>query len=163
MEHLELVIKATKDLSPLEFLAIMQARVRVFVVEQNCAYQEADEKDVTARHVYLKADNQIVAYARITQEENSESIHFGRVLVVKEYRQRTLGKKIVAATLAEIKRIHPTKVVRISAQTYLQKMYESFGFQAVSDVYDEDGLAHVSMVLSEESDRSTFATSVENK
>ena len=147
MEHLELVIKATEDLSPLEFLAIMQARVRVFVVEQNCAYQEADEKDVTAHHVYLKSGNQIVAYARITQEEDCGKISFGRVLVVKEYRKLKLGQNIVAATLSEIKRSHPGKTIQLSAQSHLQKMYASFGFQVTSAVYLEDGIPHVAMQL----------------
>ncbi|EKZ0119977.1 GNAT family N-acetyltransferase, partial [Enterococcus faecalis] len=86
MENLELVIKDTKELLPLEFLKIIKERVRVFVVEQNCAYQEVDDKDDTARHVYFKSNDKIVAYARITLDQNDTTISFGRVLVVKEYR-----------------------------------------------------------------------------
>ncbi|EGO8122273.1 GNAT family N-acetyltransferase [Enterococcus faecalis] len=147
MENLELVIKDTKELLPLEFLKIIKERVRVFVVEQNCAYQEVDDKDDTARHVYFKSNDKIVAYARITLDQNDTTISFGRVLVVKEYRNLKLGKKIVTETIAEIQKLYPTKVIKISAQSYLKKMYESFGFQAVSGIYLEDDIPHISMVL----------------
>ncbi|EFT94986.1 GNAT family N-acetyltransferase [Enterococcus faecalis] len=147
MENLELVIKDTKELLPLEFLKIIKERVRVFVVEQNCAYQEVDDKDDTARHVYFKSNDKIVAYARITLDQNATTISFGRVLVVKEYRNLKLGKKIVTETIAEIQKLYPTKVIKISAQSYLKKMYESFGFQAVSGIYLEDDIPHISMIL----------------
>lgn len=147
MAALELVIKDTKELTVLELLEIMKARVKVFVVEQNCPYQEVDEKDAVARHIYLKDQEKVVAYTRIVPHEDANYLSFGRVLVDKSYRKEHLGKRIVAETLAEIKRLEPQRPVKISAQNYLRGFYGSFGFQAVSDVYLEDNIPHLDMVL----------------
>lgn len=147
MAALELVIKDTKELTVLELLEIMKARVKVFVVEQNCPYQEVDEKDAVARHIYLKDQEKVVAYTRIVPHEDANYLSFGRVLVDKSYRKEDLGKRIVAETLAEIKRLEPQRPVKISAQNYLRGFYGSFGFQAVSDVYLEDNIPHLDMVL----------------
>lgn len=147
MAALELVIKDTKELTVLELLEIMKARVKVFVVEQNCPYQEVDEKDAVARHIYLKDQEKVVAYTRIVPHEDANYLSFGRVLVDKSYRKEDLGKRIVAETLAEIKRLEPQRPVKISAQNYLRGFYGSFGFQAVSDVYLEDNIPHLDMIL----------------
>lgn len=147
MPDFELVIKDTQDLTPFELLEIMKARVRVFVVEQNCAYQEVDDKDDTARHLYFKANNRLIAYARITLTGNPETISFGRVLVVKEYRSLHLGRKIVEETITEINKHSPNRTIKISAQEYLRDMYSSLGFKATSETYLEDGIPHIEMEL----------------
>lgn len=147
MENLELVVKKTSELSSKELLNIMQERIKVFVVEQNCPYQEIDAADENATHVELKKAGKLVAYARIVLHEDQRHISFGRVLVVKPYRKLKLGRKIVKATLDQIEKQHPTKDIKIQAQSYLQKFYSSFGFKAVSDVYLEDNIPHLDMVL----------------
>ncbi|QIL51067.1 GNAT family N-acetyltransferase [Weissella coleopterorum] len=146
-DRFKLEIKQTSSLTALELLEIMQARVAVFVVEQDCPYQEIDAKDEAAWHVILKEEDKMVAYARIVGHDDGVSISFGRVLVVKPYRQMHLGRTIVMAALTEIEERFPEKTVKIAAQEYLRKFYETFGFKAQSEVYLEDGIPHLDMIL----------------
>lgn len=126
----------------------MKERVKVFVLEQECPYQEVDDKDYNATHVYLtNKDNHIVAYTRIIESDVPNSFSFGRILVVSDYRHLNLGRKIVNATIDEIKKSFPGKNIEIGAQNYLQDFYHPFGFKNTSDVYLENNIPHVNMVL----------------
>ena len=142
---MELLIKPTTQLTSLELINIFIERTKVFVVEQNAAYQEVDEADKDAKHVFFKEQDDIVAYTRIINDE--DAVAFGRVLVNESYRGQNLGRKIVTATLDEINANYDTKHVRISAQARLQKFYESFGFKVASEVYLEDNIPHIAMTL----------------
>ncbi|MBF7028749.1 GNAT family N-acetyltransferase [Staphylococcus kloosii] len=142
---MELLIKPTTQLTNLELINIFIERTKVFVVEQNAAYQEVDEADKDAKHVFFKEQDDIVAYTRIINDE--DAVAFGRVLVNESYRGQNLGRKIVTATLDEINANYDTKHVRISAQARLQKFYESFGFKVASEVYLEDNIPHIAMTL----------------
>lgn len=139
------MIKSTDELTSQELLTILQIRTAVFVVEQNCPYQEVDEADRQALHVCLEEDGKIKAYARILAAD--DQIHFGRVLVVKEYRGQQLGRKIVEKTLKEIEKRYPNRVVVISAQAHLTEFYGSFGFKPNSEIYLEDDIPHIEMLL----------------
>ncbi|WP_203626357.1 GNAT family N-acetyltransferase [Lacticaseibacillus mingshuiensis] len=143
----EITIKETAALTPAELLTIMAARVRVFVVEQNCPYQEVDDKDYQAVHVMLRENGALVAYGRLVPHDDGKAISFGRVLVVRSARGRGLARELVATLLSELATRYPSRPVKIQAQAYLQAFYGSFGFRAVSDVYLEDGIPHVDMVL----------------
>ncbi|MCH5461829.1 GNAT family N-acetyltransferase [Lactobacillus sp. LC28-10] len=125
----------------------MKARVKVFVVEQECYYQEIDDQDDNAIHMILRVDGKLAAYTRIYRNPNRNYINFGRVLVVKEFRKQHLGREIVSATIEEIKEDFPGNNIKIAGQSYLQKFYESFGFKPTSDVYLEDGIPHIDMEL----------------
>lgn len=140
-----IIIKHTNELTPKELIDIFKARVAVFVVEQNCPYQEVDDDDYQDLHVCLIEDNTLKAYTRII--DKGDHITFGRVLVVKEYRKSGLGEKIVATTINEIKQRFPNKPIQIQAQAYLQKFYTKFGFKAISDVYLEDNIPHLDMLM----------------
>jgi len=140
-----IIVKSTNELSPKELIDILKARTAVFVVEQNCPYQEVDDDDYNDLHVCLIEDNNLKAYTRIINK--GDHITFGRVLVVKEYRKDGLGKKIVAATIEEIKTRLPNQPIQIQAQAYLQNFYSQFGFKAISDVYLEDNIPHLDMLL----------------
>jgi ElaA protein len=139
------MIKTTDELTTQELLTILQARTAVFVVEQKCPYQEVDEADRKAVHICIEENGELQAYARIIEEE--KIIHFGRVLVVKKYRDQQLGRKIVEKTLQEIEKRYPNQPVVISAQAYLVAFYQSFGFEQTSDVYLEDEIPHIEMLL----------------
>ncbi|MGO3728709.1 MAG: GNAT family N-acetyltransferase [Enterococcus viikkiensis] len=139
------MIKTTDQLSSQELLTILQARTAVFVVEQNCPYQEVDEIDREAIHVCLMEQDKLQAYARIY--ETSNGIHFGRVMVVKEFRGHQLGRKLVAETLEAIEERFPQRSVIISAQAHLIDFYQSFGFTACSEIYLEDDIPHMDMRL----------------
>ncbi|GEO46538.1 GNAT family N-acetyltransferase [Companilactobacillus kimchii] len=140
-----IIIKHTNELKPKELIEIFKQRVAVFVVEQNCPYQEVDTNDFGDLHVCLIENNTLKAYTRIIDKGNY--ITFGRVLVVKSYRKNGLGRQIVQATIDEIKKRFPTQPIQIQAQAYLQKFYESFGFKAISTIYLEDNIPHLDMLL----------------
>jgi len=140
-----IIVKSTNELSPKELIDILKARTAVFVVEQNCPYQEVDDDDYNDLHVCLIEDNNLKAYTRII--DKGDHITFGRVLVVNEYRKDGLGKKIVAATIEEIKTRFPNQPIQIQAQAYLQDFYSQFGFKAISDIYLEDNIPHLDMLL----------------
>ena len=140
-----IIIKRTSELSPKELIDIFKARTAVFVVEQNCPYQEVDDDDYDDLHVCLVENNTLKAYTRII--DKGDHVTFGRVLVVKEYRQSGLGGKIVTETIAAIKQRFPNKPLQIQAQAYLQKFYTGLGFKAISDVYLEDNIPHLDMLF----------------
>ncbi|MFD2830388.1 GNAT family N-acetyltransferase [Corticicoccus populi] len=142
---MEYIAKSLDELSQKELFDIFKERVRVFVVEQDCPYQEVDDTDETAVHIILKDKDKVAAYARIM--EGGDYASFGRVLTVKEYRGLKLGRGIVEKSINEIKERFPGKSIKISAQEYLKSFYESFGFETVSEVYLEDGIPHMDMIL----------------
>ncbi|KRN22946.1 GNAT family N-acetyltransferase [Lacticaseibacillus camelliae] len=139
-------IKRTDQLPAAELLEILEARVRVFVVEQHCAYQEVDIKDRRAEHVILRQNGRLAAYARIIPSDDKNAVSFGRVLVVKTCRGQGLARQLILATLARINQIAPAKPIKIQAQNYLRHFYADFGFTPISSVYLEDGIPHVDML-----------------
>ena len=141
-----LLVKHTNELTPQQLITILKARVAVFVVEQNCPYQEVDDDDFDDLHVALFNDTgDLQAYTRV-MDRNTE-VNFGRVLVAEQFRKAGLGRKIVQTTLDVIAERYPNKLIKIQAQAYLQQFYEDFGFQAQSDVYLEDDIPHLDMTL----------------
>ena len=146
--ELKKTIKTFDELTKEELYRVFKLRSEVFVVEQNCVYNDFDEKDRKAIHILIMDENSgdIVAYSRIF-EINWEFASFGRVCVKKEFRKKGLGKELVAGTIDNIKKNYSQKKIFIEAQNYLQKFYESFGFKKTSDVYLEDGIPHINMIL----------------
>ncbi|GCF94810.1 acetyltransferase [Enterococcus florum] len=141
---MEIRIKKTNELSVSELLTIFQERVAVFVVEQQCPYQEVDADDRDAWHVSLCENDQLKAYARVMLRE--DHVTFGRVLVVDKFRRQGLGEQLVQAVLADIRQRFPKMPIKISAQSYLQDFYSRFGFKATSEIYLEDGIPHLDML-----------------
>ena len=144
-EKMDISVKKLDELSSLEFFEIVKKRIEVFVVEQNCPYQEVDDEDVAAHHVILKEKNDIAAYARIMEKESY--IKLGRVLVTKAFRGQGLGYTILKQSLKVIQEIYPGEEIHLSAQAHLVGFYGSQGFKVMSDVYLEDDIPHVDMVL----------------
>ena len=143
---MELVVKHFKALSLEELYEILRVRAAVFVVEQTCVYQDLDEKDQSAYHVFLKDDKGIKAYLRVLDKGVSyEEASIGRVLTVD--RGCGLGEKIVTEGIKVAKENFQADRIRISAQLYAKGFYEKAGFKQVSDEYLEDGIVHVAMVL----------------
>ena len=142
---MEFKIQPFAELSVYQLQQIYQLRVAVFVVEQACAYQEVDEIDVNAQHVWLEENGQIVAYLRIYQ--SAASLHLGRVLVKATHRKQGLAKELLGQTLTLIQQQQASTKVQIAAQSYLLSFYQSFGFQEVSTPYLEDGIEHIDMQL----------------
>ncbi|HEU4748115.1 MAG TPA: GNAT family N-acetyltransferase [Gemmatimonadaceae bacterium] len=139
------------DLRPDQLYEIVRLREGVFVVEQNCAYLDADGRDPDAWHLlgWLGENGapRLVAYARIFEPgirypEGS----VGRVVTAAEVRHTGLGRMLMAEALRRLDGLAPNRPVRIAAQRYLEKFYASFGFQPASAPYEEDGIIHVDML-----------------
>lgn len=125
----------------------MRARNEVFVVEQDCVYQDCDGKDIEAYHLFLMEKERIVAYLRILPKKVSyDEISIGRVLVLKEYRNKGLARKILLEGINFIENELFSKDIRISAQAYLEKFYISLGFSKCSEIYLEDNIPHIEMI-----------------
>lgn len=142
-------VKTFDELTKIELYEILRLRSEVFVLEQNCVYQDIDQKDLQALHIIGTKDSQIVAYARAMDSGIyfSEAA-FGRVLVRENYRKMGYGHKITSASIAAIKEHFDADEIRISAQVYLITFYQSHGFQTIGNRYMEEGIPHISMLLS---------------
>ncbi len=139
--------KHFKDLSAEEIYKIFHLRLSVFVVEQNCPYQDADGKDLKAFHLWGMQNGKMIAYARILPANISyKEPSIGRVVTSAEARRTGAGKILMEESLKFIKKEFGNVPVRIGAQAYLQKFYESFGFVREGNEYDEDGIPHIIMI-----------------
>ncbi|WP_138432549.1 GNAT family N-acetyltransferase [Winogradskyella algicola] len=126
---------------------LLQLRSEVFVVEQDCVYQDIDGKDQKALHILGYKDDKLVAYTRIFQPgDYFEEASIGRVVVKEKERQFGFGYDIMNASIEAIKKHFKTSEIRISAQTYLKKFYNNLGFKEVGEEYLEDGIPHVNMI-----------------
>ena len=142
-------LKHFKDLRLEELYLFLQLRQRVFVVEQTCAYLDSDDLDQTSWHLMCYADNGILAaYCRVMpvglSYEGYASI--GRVVSEPQLRKEGYGRLLMQEAINRSKDLFGDTPIKIGAQLYLQKFYESLGFEKVSDVYPEDGIDHIKMV-----------------
>lgn len=144
---LKIKIKSFKELTNQELYNLLQLRSEVFVVEQDCVYQDLDGKDEKALHVLGLKENKIVAYTRIFKPGlyfNEASI--GRVVVAKKERDYKYGHDIMKASIKAIKLHFNTSEIKISAQCYLNKFYTNLGFKNTGGEYLEDGIPHIAMI-----------------
>ena len=134
-------------LAPLELYEIMQARAAVFVVEQNCPYQDADGADLQSWHLCVRAQGELAAYARLVDPGiKYAQPSIGRVLTLQKFRALKIGRALVSEAIRFSDATFPGQDIKIGAQAYLQRFYESLGFRAASDLYDEDGIPHLKML-----------------
>lgn len=131
------------ELMPAELYAILALRQRVFVVEQNCVYLDADGVDPASRHLWAERGGALLAYLRIVPAGvKFPEASIGRVITAPEARGEGLGRELMKRGLAAAGAVP----IRIGAQAYLEKFYGELGFVRVSDVYDEDGIPHILML-----------------
>lgn len=140
---------AFKDLSSLTLHQIYKLRCEVFVVEQQCAYADVDDKDLQAWHLCCFDNEQVIAYARLLPPGVSyESCSIGRVVVNEAYRHQKLGRKLMEEAIHYCCQLFNADTITISAQHYLQAFYESLGFTSAGSVYLEDDIPHIKMYWS---------------
>ena len=143
---MELVIKHFNELTVRELFEIYKLRVSVFVVEQNCPYQEIDDADKDAYHVCLKDESGIQAYLRVLPKGVTfQEVSLGRVIAVK--RRCGLGSKILSEGIKFAKERFGAEIITIGAQVYARGLYEKAGFVQSSPEYLEDGIPHIIMTL----------------
>ena len=139
-------IKRFNELSTLELYSLLQLRSEVFVVEQNCVYQDVDGKDDNAIHVLGFLDNELASYSRIFDKGiYFEEASIGRVVVSPKLRDKKLGHDLMQVSIAAVKEHFKEHNITISAQEYLKKFYESHGFVQTSEMYLEDDIPHIQM------------------
>jgi ElaA protein len=139
-------IKPFPELSTNELYEMLQLRSEVFVVEQNCVYQDIDGKDQKAIHVLGYSDGILVAYSRLFKPKDYfEYASIGRVIVKESYRDKKLGHELMRVSIDAITTLFQETKITISAQLYLQKFYESHGFIVVGESYLEDDIPHIEM------------------
>lgn len=145
---MESKIKRFDELTTKELYEILRARAEVFVVEQNCAYQDLDGVDLDAYHVWFEENGKILAYLRVVDKgKRLDEVSLGRVISLK--RRCGLGSKLMRLGIAVAKEKFGARVIKIGAQAYAQPFYESVGFSRISEEYDEDGIPHVYMIYQE--------------
>jgi ElaA protein len=140
------IAKYFSELNTTELYEILQLRSEVFVVEQDCIYQDIDFKDQKSLHIIGYKNNKIVAYTRIFKPgDYFENASIGRVLVVASERKYGFGHDLIKASITAINTHFKVTEITISAQKYLKNFYESHNFVQVGEEYLEDGIPHIRM------------------
>ncbi|RXR20987.1 GNAT family N-acetyltransferase [Flavobacterium amnicola] len=144
--QLQFKIKRFNELSTQELYEILQVRSEVFVVEQNCVYQDVDGKDQKAIHVLGYYEGDLAAYCRLFGAgDYFEETSIGRVIVSPKHRDKKLGHELMQTAIEAVETAFNTTEITISAQLYLKKFYESHGFIQTSEMYLEDDIPHIEM------------------
>jgi ElaA protein len=146
MSTLQWTYKSFDELTNRELYAIMQLRIEIFSVEQNCVYQDADNKDFQSFHLSAWDNNILVAYCRILPPELSfKEASIGRVIAAATYRKNGIGRELMQKAITYTLQQFSCNEITIGAQLYLKKFYNSLGFTQISDTYLEDGIPHIEM------------------
>ena len=144
---MEIIIKRFRDLSARELYEILRARSQVFVIEQNCLYQDVDGKDYYAHHLFMLDDDRVVGYLRILDRGISyDEVSIGRVMVDSQYRGNGLAGNLMKSAIDFIEHSMNERKIRISAQSYLTDFYKNLGFKIESEEYLEDLIPHIEML-----------------
>ena len=139
-------LKAFTELNPFELYAYLQLRSEVFVVEQNCVYQDLDDKDQQSLHVFIHHHDKLVACARIVPAALAyPEISIGRVIVAAPYRKKQLGHELMRLCVAQIHSHFGEQKIVLSAQAHLQDFYKKHNFVPDGAIYLEDGIPHIKM------------------
>jgi len=142
------LLKHFDQLSAKELYAILQLRNEVFVVEQNCVYQDADNKDPEAFHFMGWRNETLIAYTRILPVglAYKDFISIGRVVTAHVIRRNTAGKELMRRSIEQVNTLFGNVPIKIGAQLYLKKFYIQLGFHQTSQPYLEDGIEHIEML-----------------
>ncbi len=142
----KLIVKHYSELTVNELHDILQARVEVFVVEQDCVYQDIDGYDKEAHHVWLEDERKkVLAYARVLPKGRVRDVSIGRVITT--VRGRGYGLAVMQKAIEVAREVYPGALIRIEAQKYAKGFYEKLGFVQDSDDFLEDGIPHIEMVI----------------
>mgnify|MGYP000504160291 CR=1 FL=1 len=145
---MDIQVKTYDQLTKDDLYKALQLRAEVFVVEQDCVYQDIDGKDERALHVLGYKDNGLVAYTRLFKSgDYFKEASIGRVVVKEVARKEKLGYAIMEKSIQVINEQLKEDTIHISAQTYLKNFYNSLGFKETGNEYLEDGIPHIGMVL----------------
>jgi ElaA protein len=140
-------VKKFEELSVHELYAILRLRSEIFVVEQNCVFQDMDNKDQFSYHLMGWENNTLTAYTRLIPPGKVYDLaSIGRVVTSQAARGSGVGKQLMEKSIEEAEKLFGKLPIKIGAQLYLREFYNSFGFKQSSDIYDEDGIDHIEMI-----------------
>jgi len=144
---LSIQVKIFNELTINELYELLQLRSEVFVIEQDCVYQDIDYKDQKALHILGVKNGKIVAYTRVFKPSDYfEEASIGRVVVAENKRKFKYGYDIMEASIKAILEYYNETKIKISAQTYLKKFYNNLDFKQIGEEYLEDGIPHIAML-----------------
>ena len=142
------ITKTFDELTVHELYGILQLRTKIFVVEQNCVYQDLDDLDQKSWHLFGMDNGKIRAYTRLLPANiNYPEPSIGRVVVDPLLRGRNIGKELMRISMSKCEELFKTKHITISAQCYLQRFYNELGFKEVGEPYEEDQIPHIKMKI----------------
>jgi len=145
--NMESIFKTFEELSTKELYKLLQLRSEIFVVEQNCVYQDIDDADFNAVHQMLYREDQLIAYARILKPGSYfEQLSIGRILTAFKLRRTGLGHQLMQEAIDYCQKHFPDQPIKISAQQYLINFYEQHRFTKQGQGYLEDGIPHIAMI-----------------
>jgi len=141
-------IKTFDALTNRQLYQILKLRSEIFVVEQNCVYQDLDDKDQKAIHFFREKKGKILAYTRLFKPgDYYKEAAIGRVIVNNENRGTGLGHELIKQSIIKTRELFGENIpIKIGAQTYLKSFYEKHGFKKISEEYLEDGIPHIHML-----------------
>ena len=146
---LDIFTKKFNELTTQQLYELLQLRSEVFVVEQDCVYQDIDGKDQKALHVLGYKNKKLVAYTRLFKPgDYFKKSSIGRVVVLKKERQHKYGYDIMEASINAINKHYNETEIKISAQVYLKQFYNNLEFKEIGEEYLEDGIPHIAMMRS---------------
>ncbi|MEN9372438.1 MAG: hypothetical protein RL152_771 [Bacteroidota bacterium] len=147
MEKIDWSLKKFEDLSSLELYEILRLRSEVFVVEQNCVFLDMDDKDQFSQHLQGRIDGQLAAVVRILPPGLAyDEPSIGRVVSSPKFRRKGVGIELMKTAIEKTISLYGAVPIKIGAQLYLKKFYESFGFLQCSETYLEDDIPHIKMI-----------------
>jgi len=140
-------LKTFNALTNSQLYQILNLRLEIFVIEQDCFYQDMDDKDQKALHFFKEENQKIIAYTRIFKPgDYYEEAAFGRVAVKESKRSTGLGHILIDKTVEQIEKTIGKVPIKIGAQLYLKRFYEKHNFIKISEEYLEDGIPHIHML-----------------
>jgi ElaA protein len=143
------VCKHFSELTTEELYHLLRLRSEVFVVEQNCVFLDMDNKDFACHHLMGWKGDQLLGYSRIVPPGISYAeSSIGRIVTLPAARRLGIGRELLVQSISTLYRLHGKRNIRIGAQYYLKGFYESFGFAQTGEIYPEDGIDHIEMLLS---------------
>lgn len=141
-------VKSISEMTGMEVFETMQLRQDVFIIEQDCIYRDIDDTDLDAKQTLLKSKGKVIGTTRIYQLPNeNNTLHIGRVVIHKKYRNKELGHLLMRKNITYITENISVDTIEISAQSHLQDFYSTHSFITVGEEYLEDGIPHVKMIL----------------
>ena len=147
MNNIKWLCKSFNELKPNELYELLRLRSEVFVVEQNCVFLDIDNKDQIAYHLLGYKDDDLVAYTRLLDKNTAYKLmSIGRVVTSPKYRGTGAGKALMEESIKRCYELFGKDDIKIGAQLYLRKFYESLGFKQSSEMYLEDDIEHIEMI-----------------